>query len=309
MTLTQIEYVLAVEKHRHFARAADACFVTQPTLSMQIKKLEEELGVVLFDRSRQPVIPTLAAQKVLSLMREIHTLGNTIPSILNESRVELQGLLRLGVIPTIAPYLLPEVISTLQEWHPLLELDIEELTTEVLISRLRRNELDAGLAATPLGESGITEIPLFNEAFVAFASQGNALLKKRSLTIEDIPVDELWLLSEGHCFRNQVMNLCKKQDKDASRKVHLKAAGLDTLQRMVEKHQGVTLLPQMATLEFDERKMDLLRYFKSPEPVRQVSLLSLRPELHHRVLQTLGDAVKANVPASFLESGKSVVPL
>jgi LysR family hydrogen peroxide-inducible transcriptional activator len=236
-------------------------------------------------------------------------LGNTIPVILNESRVELQGLLRLGVIPTIAPYLLPEVISTLQKKHPLLELDIEEVTTEALISGLRRNELDAGIAATPLDERGITEIPLFNEAFVAFASEGHALLNKRSLTIDDLPVEDLWLLSEGHCFRNQVMNLCKKQEKGASRKVHLKAAGLETLQRMVEKHEGITLLPQLATLEFDERKMDLLRYFKSPEPVRQVSILSLRPELHHRVLQALEEAIKANVPASFLESGKSIVPL
>lgn len=310
MTLTQISYVLAVDKHRHFARAAEACFVTQPTLSMQIRKLEEELGALLFDRSRQPVIPTNAAQKILPLMREMHALGSSIPAILAENKLELQGLVRLGVIPTIAPYLLPGMISYLRTCCPLLQLDVEEVTTSELISRLRRNELDAGIAATPLDENGIIEMPLYTEPFVAFASAEHPLLAKRSLRIEDIPVNELWLLSEGHCFRNQVMNLCKKQDSGPdSRKVHLKAAGLETLQRMVEQHSGVTLLPQLSTIDFDDSRMQLLRYFKSPEPVRQVSLLSQRPDLHHRVLEALSDAVKHIVPASFLESGKSVVPL
>ncbi|MEX1188727.1 MAG: hydrogen peroxide-inducible genes activator [Bacteroidia bacterium] len=311
MTLSQLEYVLAVDKHRNFARAADECGVTQPTLSMQLKKLEGDLGIMLFDRSRQPVVPTSAGERIMESIREMHQLSKQIKIIVKEEVSEVKGKLRLGIIPTIAPYLLPLMLHRLQKDYPFVELEIEELNTESLIAKLRKNELDAGIAATPLDEAGIIEKELYFEPFVAYASESHPLLKLKSLNIKDIPLDELWLLGEGHCFRDQVMNLCRKQNQLPNHSmIQLKAGSIETLQRLVEFHKGVTLLPQLAIQGFGDEKTQLLRYFKSPEPVRQVSLLSRRHDLHKPILEALKKSILESVPKSFLKRDKQeIIPL
>ena len=311
MTLTQLEYLMAVDTHRHFARAAEACFVSQPTLSMQLKKLEDELGVPLFDRGKQPVVPTDAALRILDEARQMIQLGKRIKEQVRDSTEELNGVLRLGFIPTIAPYLLPALLGEFRATYPRVELEIEEITTENLIQKLKRDELDAGIAATPLPESGLHEHPLYYEPFVAYVGDENPLLKKSSIRIADINLNELWLLAEGHCFRSQVMNLCAMQDTTSNDvHIHLKAGSIETLKGLVEYNAGVTLLPELSTRGFSDEQREHLRYFKTPEPVREVSLITRRQVVKQRLTEAFSACVLKVIPEKYKSPAKSnIVPI
>lgn len=311
MTLTQLDYVLAVYKHRNFARAAEACFVTQPTLSMQLRKLEEELNTVLFDRSKQPVVPTEAAELIIDDIRQMHALSRQIKDAISVSEGELRGILRLGIIPTVAPYLLPLLLDGLHLQYPGIRLEVEELTTSALLEKLRSDELDAGIAATPLSVPGIRETPLYYEPFVVYADVNHEILKQKQVKLDELPIQDLWLLGEGHCFRNQVMNLCRKQDlQDHTSRVQLKAGSIETLQRLVEFHRGITLLPELATRGFSIERKQLIRHFKTPQPVREISLLSHRSGLNRKLTAALVETMQKVVPISYLKNDPSqVVPL
>jgi LysR family hydrogen peroxide-inducible transcriptional activator len=305
MTLTQIEYLIAVDTHRHFARAAEACFVSQPTLSMQLKKLEDELGVALFDRGKQPVVPTDAAIRILDEARQMVQLGKRIKEQVRDSSEELHGLLRIGFIPTVAPYIIPLFLGEFQTLYPKVELEIEEVTTANLIAKLKRDELDAGIAATPLPESGLHEQPLFYEPFVAYLSANEALMKKASITIADINLARLWLLAEGHCFRSQVLNLCQKQDANSDTiQVHLKAGSIETLKGLVENNGGMTLLPELATRNFSDEQRDHLRYFKTHEPVREISLITRRQVVKQRLTEALSKTILNVIPQKYISPEK-----
>jgi LysR family transcriptional regulator, hydrogen peroxide-inducible genes activator len=209
MTLIQLEYIVALDTYRHFALAAGKCFVTQPTLSMQIHKLEEELGVKIFDRTKQPVIPTemgagLIAQARIAL-REAHM----IQQMIEDQKDTLSGELRIGIIPTLAPYLLPPLYKVMWEKYPKLNLVIKESITEDLIHELKNNRLDCGMVVTPLNDASIKEDVLFYEELFVYASKKNALSKKKYVLATEIDPNQLWLLEEGHCFRSQVLNLCE----------------------------------------------------------------------------------------------------
>ena len=208
MTLTQLDYIVAVDTFRHFATAADACHITQPTLSMQIQKLEDELGVLIFDRSKQPVVPTETGVALLTQAREVLRTARRIPEIVSESKNELRGDLRIGIIPTLAPYLLPYFIGEFIGNYPDVSVRIEEFMTEQIVERLRTGLIDVGMVVTPLGETGIAELPLFREPFVVYAAENHTLLQHETVTAADLQTDGLWLLTEGHCFRDQVANLC-----------------------------------------------------------------------------------------------------
>jgi LysR family hydrogen peroxide-inducible transcriptional activator len=308
MTLTQLEYLIAVDTHRHFARAADACFVSQPTLSMQLKKLEEELGIALFDRGKQPVVPTDAALRILDEARQMVQLSKRIKEQVRDSSEEVQGLLRIGFIPTVAPYLLPLFLGEFQARHPRVELEIEEITTENLIRKLQRDELDAGIAATPLPESNLHEQPLYFEPFVAYVAKGDPLLKKSAIRIADINLSQLWLLAEGHCFRSQVLNLCQLQDTAGNDiHVHLKAGSIETLKGLVEHNAGVTLLPELATRGFSDEQRDQLRYFKTPEPVREVSLITRRQVVKQRLTEALAACISHVIPEKYKSPQKNTI--
>ncbi|GAB3885459.1 hydrogen peroxide-inducible genes activator [Spirosoma agri] len=296
MTLSQLDYIVAVDTHRHFATAADSCHVTQPTLSMQIHKLEDELGILVFDRSKQPVVPTEAGQAVLAQAREVLRAARRIPEIVSESKNDFQGDLKIGIIPTLAPYLLPYFIGEFIETYPAVSVQIQELVTEQIIERLRNGLIDVGLVVTPLAENGITEIPLFKEPFVVYAADSHLLANKDFIDPQDLHTDGLWLLTEGHCFRNQVMNLCGADRKANGTALRYETGSLETLIKLIDKQDGFTLLPYLATLDMDETRRTRIRSFSDPQPVREVSLVMHRSFLKRKLINALKQEILDHLP-------------
>ncbi|AUD00764.1 hydrogen peroxide-inducible genes activator [Spirosoma pollinicola] len=298
MTLSQLDYIVAVDTYRHFATAAEACHVTQPTLSMQIQKLEDELGIKVFDRSKQPVVPTETGQSILVQARDVLRAARRIPEIVSESKEDFKGDFRVGIIPTLAPYLLPYFIGEFIGKYPAVSVHIQELVTEQVIEKLRNGLIDVGLVVTPLDEDGITEIPLFQEPFVAYAAESNPMLSKSTVSPTDLLSDGLWLLTEGHCFRTQVMNLCGA-DRHANGKTTLRyeTGSLETLIKLIDKQDGFTLLPYLATLDMDAVRQSRLRPFDAPAPVREVSLVMHRSFLKRHLINAFKQDILANLPS------------
>ncbi|MFN8253450.1 MAG: LysR substrate-binding domain-containing protein [Ferruginibacter sp.] len=311
MTFTQLEYVLAVDAWQHFAKAAATCFVTQPTLSMQIHKLEQELGVKLFDRSKMPVVTTAAGKEIVSHARKIIAERDELLDVLQLRKGTLAGELKVGIIPTLAPYLLPLFIPSFTKKHPEIKLVVNELTTDIIISRLREGRIDAGILVTPLNENGIKEDVLFYEEMLAYISPKNAAYKKTYVLPQDIDPNKLWLLEEGHCFRTQIANLCQLR-KASSEGSHFEyeAGSLETLRRMVEIYDGITILPELATIGMPVRQKKLLRKFKKPEPVREVSIVIHRDHLKKRLIDAMKKEIIAALPEKLNKSKTSlVIPL
>ena len=209
MTFIQLEYAIAVDTYRHFAKAAAACFITQPTLSMQLHKLEKELGTKIFDRSKQPVVTTASGLEIIAHAKKIMEERDHLYDFLQLRKGILAGDLKVGIIPTLAPYLLPLFIPSFTKKNPDIKLVINEMTTENVIRRLRDGRIDAGVLVTPLNEPGIKEDVIFYEEMMAYISPKNSAYKKTYLMPQDIDPNKLWLLEEGHCFRTQIANLCQ----------------------------------------------------------------------------------------------------
>ena len=295
MTLTQLEYIVALDTYRHFVLAAEKCFVTQPTLSMQIQKLEEELGVRLFDRTKQPVIPTEIGEKILAQARVVLREANKIKQEVSDQKDSMAGELRIGIIPTLAPYLLPSLFKQMTEKYPELELVIKETITEDVIHELKNNRLDCGLVVTPLNDVSINEDALFYEELFVYVSKKNALVNKKYVLATDIDPNQLWLLEEGHCFRSQVLNLCELRRRGD---FHFKyeTGNIETLRRMVDKSDGITILPEMAVMEFSKSQQKLVKRLQEPRPAREVSLVTHRDHIKSKLLETLKEEIRAIVP-------------
>ncbi|NQD69853.1 LysR family transcriptional regulator [Sphingobacterium shayense] len=300
MTLVQLEYVIAVDTYRSFVAAAEHCFVTQPTLSMQIQKLEESLGAKLFDRSRQPVVPTEVGEKVIKQARLILMESKKITEILQAEKGEISGELKIGVIPTVAPYLLPDILTLFLKKYPKLQMQVWEHTTERIIQELKMGRLDCGILSTPLQEFGIEETPLYYESFVAYVSKNSALYQKKMLTNEEIAEEKLWLLNEGHCMRGQVLNLCQYKHKLSNEGTfEYNTGSVETLKRMVDVNSGITILPEMSILGYEEEQLDHVRYFKSPEPVREISLVTTSNFVKKQAVNALKNEILNIVPERF----------
>jgi LysR family hydrogen peroxide-inducible transcriptional activator len=297
MTFVQLEYIIAVDTWRHFAEAASHCFVTQPTLSMQIQKLEEELEVKLFDRSKQPVVPTETGTEIIEQARKILTERNHLLENLQHKKGVLTGELRIGIIPTLAPYLLPLFIQPFIKKYPGVKLIVNEMMTELIISRLREGKIDAGILVTPLQESGIREHILFYEEMMAYVSKNNEVYEKTYLLPQDIDPNKLWLLEEGHCFRSQIANLCelKKMSRETSH-FEYEAGSIETLRRMVELNDGITIIPELATLDMPMRQTQLIRHFRKPVPMREVSLVVHRNFVKEKLIEVLKEEILQKVP-------------
>lgn len=309
-SLVQLEYIVAVDTWRHFATAAEKCFVTQPTLSMQIQKVEEGLGIKIFDRSKQPVIPTEAGELLIEKARTLLHLAHDLEEQAKNSRGEISGRLRLGVIPTLAPYLIPLFIRSFIEKYPLVKMSIVEMTTTNMIRQLKNDMLDAALLVTPLQESGLLETPLFYEEFMAFVSSEELAYQKEYVLAEDLDVNKLWLLEEGHCFRAQMMNLCElRRQGEQDKHFDYEAGSIETLKKMVERHHGVTLLPKLATLDLSEKQKLMLRPFKHPAPVREVSLVSHRNFAKRKLLEALKVEIVSHIPTDWILKKGSVVAI
>lgn len=303
ITLTQLAYAVAVDTHRHFERAARACNVTQPTLSMQLRKLEIALGVTLFDRTSTPVIPTDVGRVLIEQARVVLLESARLGELCDAASGVIAGELRLGVIPTLAPYLLPNVLEVAAERHPQLEIIIEERVTEAVFDGLRDDTLDAGLVATVVDSPGIISRTLFREPFLGYVSSGHRLSGKTKLEVSALSLDDLWLLSEGHCLRTQVVTLCQQrtQRRNASknegpgctRLARFESGNLETLKRLVERGLGMTLLPALAAAALGtnaQRRM--LIPFADPAPGRAIRLVRRRRHSREQAVRAVTAIVR-----------------
>jgi len=295
MTLTQLEYIVTLDTHRHFVLASEKCCVTQPTLSMQIQKLEEELGIKIFDRTKQPVIPTEIGASIIAQARITLREAKMIQQIIDDQKDTTTGELRIGIIPTLAPYLLPPLFKQMREKYPQLNLVIKETITEEVVHELKNNRLDCGLVVTPLQDSSIKEDVLFYEELFVYVSKKNALYDKKYVLATEINPDQLWLLEEGHCFRSQILNLCELR-KSADFHFKYETGNIETLKRMVDKSDGITILPELAVMEFSPSQLKLVKRLKEPSPAREVSLVTHRDHIKTKLLKALREEILSIVP-------------
>ncbi len=304
MTLTQLAYAVAVDTHRHFDRAARACNVSQPTLSMQLQKLEAALGAALFDRRRSPVVPTDIGRVLIAQARVVLNEAARIGDLRDAASGVIEGELRLGVIPTLAPYLLPAVLEVLAERHPRLDLVIEEGVTESVLDALRVDTLDAGLVATTTTEPGITSRKLFHEPFAAYVGAQHRLAGRKQISVSELSQDDVWLLSDGHCFRTQVMSLCRQRGRSgsAARRVgsvaiasltRFESGNLETLKRLVERGTGMTLLPALAAADLHSAaQRQRLIPFSEPVPGRTIRLVRRRQHVRAHLVSAFVHVVR-----------------
>ena len=311
MTFIQLEYIVALDGLRHFTMAADHCHVTQPTLSMQIQKLEEELGITIFDRSKQPVVPTATGAEIIAQARHILAQRDALRELIEYKGGPLTGGVHIGIIPTLAPYLLPLFIQQFAQQHAKVKLVISEITTDNIIHSLKEGAIDAGILVTPLQQKGIKEYVLFYEEMLAYVSKKNALYQKHYVLAQDIDPDKLWLLEEGHCFRSQIENLCelRKQSRAGSH-FDYETGSIETLRRMVDLNDGITIMPELATIGMPAKQLQFIRRFKSPVPVREVSLVVQRDFVKKRLVDALRESVIRSVPEKIRKNkGSNIIAI
>ncbi len=306
MTLTQLEYIVALDTSRHFVLASEKCFVTQPTLSMQIQKLEEELGVKIFDRTKQPVIPTEIGASIIAQARIVLREAGLIKHLISEQKDTMTGEIRIGIIPTLAPYLLPNLFKNIREKYPQVNLVVRETITEEVIQELKNNRLDCGIVVTPLEDASIKEDVLFYEELFVYVSKQNALHDKKYVLPTDIDPRQLWLLEEGHCFRSQILNLCELR-KYSDLHFKYETGNIETLKRMVDKSDGITILPELAVMEFTQAEMKHVKRLKEPSPAREVSLVTHRDHLKTRLIKTIKEEIMNIVPKAMQKLNRKKV--
>lgn len=311
MTFIQLEYIVALDSLRHFTLAADHCHVTQPTLSMQIQKLEEELGITIFDRSKQPVVPTAIGAEIIAQARHILAQRDALRELIEYKKGTLTGELRIGIIPTLAPYLLPLFIQQFAQQHAKVKLVISEITTDNIIHSLKEGAIDAGILVTPLQQKGIKEYVLFYEEMLVYVSKKNALYQKHYVLAQDIDPDKLWLLEEGHCFRSQIENLCElRKQSRAGRHFDYETGSIETLRRMVDLNDGITIMPELATVGMPAKQLQFIRRFKSPVPVREVSLVVQRDFVKKRLVDALRESVVRSIPEKIRKNkGSNIIAI
>lgn len=297
MNFQQLEYIVAVDKHKNFVKASESCFVTQATLSMMIKKLEEELEVKIFDRSKQPVKTTEVGQRIILQARKIISESKRFKEIIHEEKGIVSGELKVGIIPTLAPYLLPMFLKRFVKNFPLIKLNIHEFTTDVIIQKLKTEELDAGILATPLNDASINEQVLFYEKYFLYVSEKEKGFDKKYVLPKDIDMNRLWLLEEGHCMRSQILNLCElKKQNGHEEHFHYAAGSIETLRNMVDTNFGLTIVPELSALNFTSAQRKKVKQFKSPEPVREISLITHREFIKERLIDVLKESILACIP-------------
>lgn len=309
MTLQQLEYILAVARHGHFGRAADACNVTQPTLSAMIGKLEEEIGAKLFDRNRQPIVPTTVGERVISRAREVLDQADTIKDIVLEEKQSLGGMFRIGILPTIAPYLLPRFFPQMMKKYPMLDIRVREMKTHEIKEALTQGDIDAGILANIEGLEDYKQASLFYEKYIGYVARTDALFKKEVIRTSDVAASrELWLLDEGHCFRDQMVRFCQMKSSQTSQLAY-NLGSMETFMRMVESGMGITFIPELAEMQLSDQQKELVRPFAIPVPTRQLLLITRRDFIRQTLLDVIVKEIQASVPKEMLKlkAGQSLV--
>ena len=309
MTLQQLEYILAVERYRHFGRAAEACNVTQPTLSAMIGKLEEELNAKLFDRNRQPICPTPVGEQVIRQAKEVLAQADSIKDIVEEEKHSLNGTFRVGILPTIAPYLLPRFFPQLMKKYPTLDIRVREMKTHEIKEALLQGDIDAGILANIEGLEEYSQLHLFYEKYEGYVSREDALFAKDTLRTSDVASSrDLWLLDEGHCFRDQMVRFCQMKSSQTSQLAY-NLGSMETFMRMVESGKGITFIPELAVMQLGSEQKELVRPFAIPVPTRQLLLITNRNFIRQTLLDVIVKEIQASVPKEMLKlkAGQSLV--
>ncbi len=311
MTITQLEYIVAVNNYKSFSVAANHCFVTQPTLSMQIQKLEDEIGVLIFDRNKNPISTTGVGEKLIRQVKVILQERAKLQNIIENEKGEYTGILRVGIIPTIAPFLLPLFLKSFVTDYPKVELILDELTTVEIITGLNKSTLDFGILALPIHDAGIIKESLYYEPFVGFIPEKHKLFSKTKLDINDLNTDDLLLLKEGHCLREQTLKICKSSEKewhDDHNKILFEFGSLDTLINLVQQNFGMTLLPYLAIRYMkDEAKLKLVREFNTPVPKREIGIVYSKTFVKTQFVKALKGKIILSIPKELIDKKEGLI--
>lgn len=304
MTIIQLRYIVAVDTYRHFANAAEHCFVTQPTLSMQISKLERELDVLIFDRSKHPIEPTEIGKKILAQAKLVLTEAARIEEIVKASKGQISGEFRLGIIPTVSPALLPRFLRKITSEYPDIYLKIEELQTDQIIEMLDKDQLDAGILATPLEKPRIVETPLYYEPFMAYVPDGHRLQSEEFVLHSELKLRDILLLKSGHCFRDNIINLCESaftESGNSNQILEFESGNFETLIKLANQGFGMTLIPYLTALDLNEADRANIKPIEHPQPTREISLVYSRAQLKISIIEILEREIKSLIPKKLLE--------
>lgn len=304
MTLQQLEYIVAVAEHRHFLKAAEACDVTQPTLSSMVQKLEEELGIKIFDRKQKPIVATEVGEIVIAQARQLLVQAQQIRESVEEECNTLSGTFRIGVLPTIAPYLIPRFFPHISREFPKLDLRITEMKTRDIKQALLKGEIDAGILAQIEGLEEFDVTTLFFEQYFVYAAAGSCLHNTSSIRTEDLRDAALWLLDEGHCFRDQLVKFCQLKSASYSQRTY-KLGSIETFMRIVESGVGATFIPELCTFQLSPAQRELVRPFAVPVPTREVVMLTSKDLVRKSLFRLLVEEVRKSVPQDMLKLTKA----
>ncbi|MCV9386123.1 LysR substrate-binding domain-containing protein [Reichenbachiella ulvae] len=299
MTLQQFEYIVALDEYRHYVTAAEHCYVSQPNLTMQVKKLEEEIGVRIFDRDKKPLQPTVIGKEIILRARQILRESRQIKEFVNHERESMEGEYTLGIIPTLAPYLLPKFLPLFLKENPKVHLKIQELQTHQIISQLENGMIDIGLLVTPLKESSLREIPVYYEPFLLYLPEDHRFIDQKLLIAEDLDPSEILVLDEGHCFRDQALSICNGAKSGSAIGFDYQSGSIEVLKNLVKNGVGYTLVPEMSVIE--ELESLHVKRFSSPEPVREVSIVVHNSFIKESILERLKTVIQKLVPERLLE--------
>ncbi|MBR2637806.1 MAG: hydrogen peroxide-inducible genes activator [Bacteroidaceae bacterium] len=297
MTLQQMEYIVALDKHRHFARAAESCGITQSTLSSLIQKLEAELDVTIFDRNTHPIKPTQLGEEIIILAKVLLFNASQIEEIVSTHKGESIGKVRMGIASTIAPYILPKMFKHLSKEHPDIDLYVEEARIATIIQKLERAELDLALLATPLNNSELLEIPIYRERFVAYVSPDEKMYQHEVLETSTLPVENIWMLREAYCPNSGVFPFCHS---NTGKRATYEAGSIETLVRIVDENGGYTIIPELHVPLLHSNQQSKIRHLLNPEPTREIAFVIRRDYARERLLNILADAIKAVIPDNMI---------
>lgn len=308
MTIIQLQYVIAVDTYKGFGEAAKRCFVTQPTLSMQIKKLEEELGIIIFDRSKKPVLTTDIGRKIIEQSKIGIKELKRVKEIISAEKGVFSGTLRIGIIPTLSPYLIPRFAPNFARKYPNVQIKIEELLSNDIIKKLQNDQLDVGIMVNKEGLQGLVKIPLFYEQFLLYFSTNHSLLKNDAVAVNQLNPNEIWLLKEGHCFRDQIKNFCGEIFFNSHRNgLEFESGSIETLRKIVSNEFGYTLLPELAIEDLNDRERKKIRSFKGLKPTREISFVIHRSFLKEQLIKALKKEVIASIPVEMRDSKRGEI--
>jgi len=304
MTIQQLEYILAVDRFRHFGNAAEHCMVTQPTLSAMVQKLEEELGAKIFDRSTQPIQPTSIGYKIIEQARAVLEHASKVKEIVQEEGHSIKGVFRLAILPTIAPYLLPRFFPKLMEDYPDLDIRVTERKTQDVLVALAAGKVDAAILATVVTDKSLQAETLFYEQFLGYVARKEPIFKNEMIRSTDISGERLWLLDEGHCFRDQLMRFCQLE----TVKLHQAAyhlGSMETFMRIVEGGKGITFIPELASYQLSQEQKELVRPFAIPRPTREISIVTKTDFVRYTILNMIKESIRSSVPKEMLTLQKT----